>query len=217
MEVFSYEDYIKAIHTFRLNAVMKLAECSKAEYTKQIKPKTEEIIIKILNNPKDIVEFLNSFVNLRKSLQENELILYQRRRIELKDTEVLYKVKNKDTFFLIYYEIENNINFPYRLLNLCIDIIQEWTRNKKERDIKQYPKIIPIVIYMGKEKWCFNKKINPHQLEKTTYGENRINLRYNLIDISKITNRELLLKNTILSKALLIKKLKIQKTDEIKK
>ena len=215
MEVFNYEDYIKAIHTFRLNAVMKLAECSEEEYLIQTKPTKDETIKEILNNSKEMTAFLNAFMELKKKLNYKDLILYQGRRVKLKDTEILYKLKKQETFFLIYYETDNDINFPYRLLNLCIDIIQEWTRNVKSKEVTKYPQIIPIVIYIGKEKWKLPKKIKSQQLEKTTYGENRLNLGYNLIDINKITNKELILKDTMLSKALLIKKLKIQKNEEI--
>ena len=215
MEVFNYEDYIKAIHTFRLNAVMKLAECSQEEYFIQTKQTKDEKIKEILNSSKEITAFLNAFIELKKKLNYNDMILYKGKKIKLKDTEILYKLKKQETFFLIYYETDNDINFPYRLLNLCIDIIQEWTRNIKTKEIKKYPQIIPIVIYVGKEKWKLPKKIKAQQLEKTTYGENRLNLRYNLIDINKITNKELILKNTMLSKALLIKKLKIQKNEKI--
>lgn len=204
MEVFTYEDYIQAIHTFRLHAVMKLAENSE-EYKISTKNTNEELIKKILKNTEEIVNFLNDFTELKHKINAKELILCKNKSLD--NHKILYKLNNQETFFLICYQPELDNHFPYKLLTICIEIIREWSRNKKTRDIKMYPKVIPIVIYTGNDKWNFPKKIHAKQLEKTTYGENTISLAYNLIDLQKISNKELINKNTMFANILLLEKL----------
>ena len=99
-------------------------------------------------------------------------------------------MKDEDVFFLICYYFKLNNNFPYKLLNLCVDILKQWRRKIKTNNIKKYPKVVPIIVYRGAEKWYFPKKINSKYLEETTYGENSIILSYNLVDLSKISIEE---------------------------
>ncbi len=48
---------------------------------------------------------------------------------------------------------------PYRILNYCIDIIQEWKKSNKINQNTRYPIIVPIIIYTGNEKWKIPKNI----------------------------------------------------------
>ena len=207
MQVFTYKDYIKAIHTFRINTIMKLAEYGQ-EYS--LEGAKEDLIKKFFSDKREMVNFLNSFIQLNKKISSKQLIICNKTRMKLSDTEILYKIKNEEVYFLICHYSKMDNNFPYKLLNLCIDIVKEWLKDKKESNIRIYPIVIPIIIYTGNEKWGFPKKINSKYLEKTTYGENRINLSYNLVDISKISIKELSSKNTKLAKNLLIEKLKMK-------
>lgn len=188
MQVFTYKDYIQAIHTFRMNTIMNLAE-HKEEYS--LKDSKEKILKEIFRDKNKMVSFLNSYIQLNKKISEEQLILCDVSKTKLSANEIIFKIKKKEVFFLICYYSKIDINFPYKLLSVCVEIFKKWSKTKKARDSKIYPKVIPIIVYAGNEKWTFPKKINSNYLKETTYGENRINLSYNLVDLSKVSTEEL--------------------------
>ena len=64
MKTFTYKQYIKCIHTLRLNAVLQLAEKS-AEYkvNKNSNYLKDKLINIIFKNKEEIAKFINNFLN----------------------------------------------------------------------------------------------------------------------------------------------------------
>lgn len=208
MKVFTYNQYIKFIHRVRLNAVLQLAEQS-AQYNleKNNNIDTKNEILKILKNSKEMASLINDFLNPKNIIRSEELSLYESEYINKKyiseDWQIIYKNKEKPIFYLIKYQrvFDNEIN--YKILNLNVDIIQSYSKNKKYEENMQYPLIVPIIIYTGKEKWKSFKSNNQKQLGTYILEKNQIAIEYNIIDINKISNKFLMQKNTSFSKALL--------------
>ena len=140
---------------------------------------------------------------------------YITRRYKSKEADIVYKMKDIDIYFLIEHQSTVDYNMPYRILNYCIDIIQEWKREQKGKKIYRYPIVVPIVVYTGKTKWSVSKNYKDQQLKITTYEKYRIDLAYNLIDINLYSTNDLLQKGTMFSYALLMEKSK-DKEDLIK-
>lgn len=220
MEKFTYNDYIKCIHAFRLNAVMKLAEDS-AEYRKnKIKNEIEtkelykQILINTLKDKKEMKNFLNDYLYKKEKIQENDLILYDKKSnknvygYEIKQPDILYKLRNKEIYIFIVYQFEIDHHLIYKILNYCINIMKEWNKNRKIGSTIRYPIIIPIVIYFGERKWNNVEKTEEKKTKITTYRENKLNLAYNFININKISEKTLIEKNEIFSKYILIQKSK---------
>ncbi|MBQ3420525.1 MAG: Rpn family recombination-promoting nuclease/putative transposase, partial [Romboutsia sp.] len=85
----------------------------------------------------------------------------------------------------------------------CVELIRDLTN--EEKNIKEYPFIIPIVLYTGKQRWNVPKNIN--ELHKSQFGFEPIEYpKYNLIDVNDYTDEELIEENTGISKAMLFEK-----------
>lgn len=194
MKIFTYNEYIKCIHTIRLNAVLQLAE-EEAEYHLENKEKRKtqsELIKNILRNKEEAEKFINYFLKPKKSIKSEQLIKYTNnyiiKKYKSKEADLIYKLKDQEVYFLIEHQSTINQSISYKILNYCIDIMQERVKNNTK-----YPIVIPIVIYTGEEKWK-----NPR---------NYI-IEYNLIEINKITKQTLLKQNTIFGKIMIIEKSK---------
>lgn len=226
MKVFSYGDYIKSIHIVKRNIVNGLAEESEkysfdtTKGDKIIENKPHDKLIKdILKDKNEIVNLVNKFLKPNEQILEKNIEKYTNsyitRRYKSKEADIVYKMKDIDIYFLIEHQSTVDYNMPYRILNYCIDIIQEWKREQKGKKIYRYPIVVPIVVYTGKTKWSVSKNYKDQRLKITTYEKYRIDLAYNLIDINLYSTNNLLQKGTMFSYALLMEKSK-DKEDLIK-
>ncbi len=212
MKIFTYREYIKCIHTFRLNAVMQLAEESveyQLEGSNKKDTKEGEEIKKILQNKEEVSELINQFLEPREKIKKEELMSYQNsyiiRKHQSKEVSFIYKLRRQEIFFLIEHQSSINSHISYQLLNYCLDIMQEWGKNKKTHKIVRYPIIVPIIIYTGSQKWKIEKK------EKDIEKRYKMQIDYNLIDINKISKQTLLEKNTMFGYTMFLEKVKNKK------
>ena len=212
MNVFTYKDYIKCIHTLRLNAAFKLAEESSKYRLQKDNTKDKKIIKNILKDKNEMAIFINEFLESKEKIENKNLIRYDSKYISTRhkvdDNKLIYKLKNKDTFFIVdeVYELDNIV--LYGILNYCISIMQEWNITNKIRGESKYPVIVPIIIYAGTKK-INNKSIqNKKQIGDYIFKNYNINLNYNLIDINK-TSIEFLLKcNNLVTFGMILEKSK---------
>ena len=137
MKVFTYKNYINCIHTLRLNAVLQLAEESEPYYLEQAKKKYshDRLIKNILTDKKEVEKLINQFLDPKKKVSAEELTRYTNsyitRKYASKEADLVYKLKNQEMFFLIEHQPTIDYSMPYRMLNYCMDIMQEWNRNRK--------------------------------------------------------------------------------------
>ena len=101
MKSFTYYDYIKCIHTLRLNAVFRLAEEGN-EYNLGTKEKTEEDFL--LGNKEEVSKLINTFLSPNKKILSNDLIKYKNKNIERKyrknPIKAIYKIRNEEKYYL---------------------------------------------------------------------------------------------------------------------
>ena len=217
LKTFTYSNYIKCIHKLRLNAVLQLAEESQEYQLENNNDKCSEdkLIKNILKDKKEAEKFINYFIQPKNLIKAEELTIYTNnyitKKYKSKKADLIYKIKNQEIFFLIEYQSIINNNIEYRLLNYCIDIMQEWSRNKKIGINVIHPIIVPIVIYTGNKKWKIQKDYNSKQISSYVIEKNKINIQYNLVDINKFSKQELVEQKTRFSQAMLIKKLQNEK------
>lgn len=174
MKTFTYGQYLKYIHTVRLNAVLQLAEESQ-EYNIQEKNKKEkqkENIMEILKNTKEVAQIINKFLLPKKIIETDELIPYSNTYIcnkyKEKEKPILYQRKKENTIFLIEHDLISNKEICYKILNDCVIVMQGWIRDKKQEKVKGYPIIVPILL-----------KLDENNLNE----KNNMNLEYNIIKI----------------------------------
>ncbi len=185
MKVFTYKDYIDCIHKLRLNAIFQLAE-EKASYNLGEKQKRISLIKKILEDKQEAVHLINKYLDIKEKVKKEDLELYTNNYMAKKynssDLPLIYRQKNKETFFLIEHLDTIESNIEYKILNYCIDIIYEWSKRRKFISKSNYPKVVPIIIYTGKEKWR-----KPTNYKEKTIGTNvlenyEIDMQLNVIE-----------------------------------
>ena len=214
MKIFTYNQYIKSIHTLRLNAVLQLAE-EGTKYNLEKKKQKDpygEIIKNILKDEKEMAKLINGFLESKAKIQSENLIKYTNNHINKKyidqEFHLIYKLKHKETFFLIEHQSIIDYTMQYKILNACINIMQEWTKTRNIKKDGRYPIIVPIIIYTGNEKWKMPKKIKEKQIGDYIFENYKIDLAYNVIEINKISTKFLLQKRSLFGYSMIIAKSK---------
>ena len=214
MKAFTYYDYIDCIHTLRLNAVLQLAE-EGAEYKlpqKKQRNRHDKLVKTILKDEKEMARFINGFLEPKEKIESKNLIKYVNsyitKKYKYKESDLVYKLKKQEIFFLIEHQSNIDNTMPYRILNYCIDIMQEWIKNKKIKKETQYPIIVPIIIYTGNEKWKIPKNFKEKQICNYVFERYKISLEYNLVEINKLSTKFLLQKRTLFGYGMILEKSK---------
>lgn len=204
MNIFTYGDYIRSIHTIRLHAIMDLME-KNTRYevinnTKEIEENIiyDKFIKQLLLNKREVINILN-LIDLKKILQTNKKSLDEEdlidcnkqkitKRLKSKEVDGLYKIihNKKEIYIMLEYLGNNKENIEYKMLNYCIDIMQNWIRSKKDytgrelENISIYPIIVPIVIY--------NEKENKSEISNKYLHESSSNYSYSSINDINMDN-----------------------------
>ena len=222
MVIFTYNDYLDCTTNYKIkklietkNKIIKNENLYKKEKIKkeeikekseiekeEIKNKTEikinKIIEKLINEKEEIIDLINDYFKIEEKTISNtnlENII----KIENIDSKI-YKIKKQEIFFIIKLQKNYNYNMPYIILNECMEFMNNF--KKENLNSKKPPIIIPIVIYIGKEKINIKKSA---KLRYTSFEENKINLSYNLINLSENKNIDLIKNKSKISKLILLK------------
>ncbi len=190
MRYFSYNDYMDCTENGEIKEIEKVEEkIAKYELKNGIKTQLNEEnrILEILKNKKYLKDFIEEFFNLSEiGGLENINYCNNIKSITNKQNDnVICKIANKEIFILTKVISQIDSNITYKMFENSINIIKRWNEEDKMEN-KRYPIVIPIVIYIGKQKWKHDycdiySKINYTQCEK-----NRINFSYNIIDVNNL-------------------------------
>ena len=167
-----------------------------------------------MDQKEEAVKFINKTLklNIKKEEIEKYNSSFINKLFQNKEADIVYKIKDKNIFFLIEHQSKIDYSMPFRLLEYEVAIIRSAIDKSKIKN-KSYkiPLVMPIVLYTGKQKWNANK-----YLEKSQEKIQGLNIKignYSLVDINNYTEKELLEDNTFISKMMLIEKSK--NTEEI--
>lgn len=196
MRYFSYNDYMDYTENGEIHEIRRVEEnIAKYELKNGTKAmyNTKYKIIKMLKDKICLKQFMEEFFNLSE-IGEIKNIVYCNNVKTITDKQncnIICKIEDKEIFILIKVIIEIDHNITYKMFENSMNIIKRWNEEEKMEN-KRYPIVIPIVIYLGNQKWnsdCyeFNDEINYVQCEK-----NRINFSYNMIDINSLEINKLL-------------------------
>ena len=207
MKEFNYQDYLtyqKLIKSIQKKEINK----------NQTHQPHDKIFKTILSQKNQIVNLLNRMLELKIKLKQNDIEKYNSNYINYefksKESDIVYKMKKKEVFFLIEHQSKIDYNMPKRILEYEVEIIKEVIQGKKlTKKNHKLPRVIPIVIYTGDRKWDVEKYIEECQ-EKLT-EENRIKVgEYYVLDVNDYTKEELENDKLLLSKILLLEKVKTE-------
>ena len=186
----------------------------KVEYTveeKKVHNRNDKGYKYLLSIKRNFIDFIKTFTNItwEEEITEKNITLMDKEFITVdfdkKESDLIYevKIKNQKAYFILL-EIQSKVErkMAYRLLNYIVEIWRKWEKglnaNKGEKFI--LPKIIPCVIYTGKEKWTapveFRDLYNSKEKE-----EYLINFKYILIDIYRYKPENLLEIGNVISSA----------------
>ncbi len=216
---FTYYDYLyierqKTIHCIEIRETEAKYEAMSSNTIHNIHDKTYR---KILDNKKYATYIINKALKLAKTIDEKEIEKYTNRYITEeytdKETDVVYKMKNKEIYFLIEHQSRVDYSMSFRLEEYKLEIMKS-AIDKEKIKTKEYevPTVIPIVLYTGKEKWTVKRKLSTVQDERL---ENLNLQQYNLIDINKYTKEDLLKSDKYIDKIFLIEK--YENVDELRR
>lgn len=172
----------------------------------------DKVFRKIFDNKSETIKFINRSLKLKNKIKEEKIEKYNSSFITItlknKESDIVYKLKEKNIFFLIEHQTKIDYSMPLRILEYENEIMRSAIDIKKINKKKyKMPLIIPIVLYTGKQKW--NAKTYLMETQERLDGFDGIEFgKYNLIDINVYNKDELLKEETILSKLMLIEKSK---------
>ena len=216
---FTYQDYLyierqKTIHCSEVKEEGAKYEAISSNSIHNVHDKTYR---KILSNKTNATYVINKALNLIKPIEEEEIEKYTNRYITNeytdKETDIVYKLKNHDIYFLIEHQSSVDYSMSFRLEEYKLEIMKS-AIDKEKVKTKEYeiPTVIPIVLYTGKEKWKARRRLNKVQDERLE----KLDLQqYNLIDISKYTKEDLLKSDEYMDKIFLIEK--FENVDELRR
>ena len=169
----------------------------------------DKIFRTLLDNKEDTAKFINKTFKLH--IKEEDLEKYNSSFVskifQNREADIVYKMKEKNIFFLIEHQTKIDYSMPYRILEYEMLIMRSAIDLKKIKN-KAYklPIVVPIVLYTGSEKWNANKFLEDSQ-EKLEGIKSSLG-RYNLVDINDCTEEELLEDDIFISKMMLLEKTK---------
>ena len=193
MEIFTYYDYLKykgydKLELKKCNLNVQHKYTTKKESKEQLNEdyinETEEtykieqskinnehdkIFRKILDDKKVAVNFLNDVLKLEEKITENEIEKYNSSFISNslinQEADIIYKIKDKNIFFLIEHQTKIDYKMPIRILEYELAIIKSAIETKSISKTKnKIPRVVPIVLYTGRKKW--DAKIYIEELQK---------------------------------------------------
>ena len=187
-----------------------LKEQSEQYNCEKVNKKHDKPFKDLLSHKEVAVDFINKCLGLREKLRADDLERHSTEYItssyKSKEADIVYKIKNRKIFILIEQQTTEDVTMPYRIRSYANEIIkQEVEKDKIKNRAYIYPTVIPIVIYTGKRKWNVSQKLK--NIEDKLEGYEEI-VDYNLVDVNKINEKELLEDECIISKAMLIEKSK---------
>ena len=220
IKAFTDKEYFKVIRLYpRVGRIKSLAE-KDVEYHPDLDDEYEvhnehdKLFKKILERKKETEFAVKKVLNLEEN-EKLEIISVRNEFVTIdfrgKQADMVYKLKDKDVYFLVEHQSTQDSDMAYRILEYEVEIMSLAFQEKGFKS-KFCEKVIPIVIYTGQGKWKQPKSIVEIQ-EKFGY-EVKPNVNYagigeyNVLDINDYTKEELLKEGTFLARAMLIEKAK---------
>ena len=174
----------------------------------------------ILASKEEMAEFLSQFlgVRLKNEELEEQKTEFINENFEKIESDIIYKIKDTEIYFLIEHQSSIDRNMPERIIKYSLALRDATDRNANGRNQKYKVRVlvVPIVVYTGSKKWNVGINFSNMQISKEEYQKYKLDQKYEcykeylqkymLIDINQDTKQELINKNTKMSNMMLIEK-----------
>ena len=171
MNFVTYHQYMKYILKNNVLIIAEGKETYNLEISEQKKAlketdkKHDKMIRNTLNKTKEMVKFLNQFLNLKEITKEEQIIQchtnFITKEYKEKNSDIVYKLKDKPIYFLVEHQSTVDKEMPERMARY----IEEIMVSEKKENV--YPIVVPIVLYTGLKKW--NAKTSIAQKQYNSY------------------------------------------------
>ncbi len=207
----TYKEYLKYEELYGKKEQNQVT-CVKEEQEEYIYDKNNEhdkVFREVLSIKEEALALINKALKTKEKIEE-EIELYNNRFITSKfkerESDIIYKVKEKNIFFIIEHQSTIDYSMGYRMMNYSIEIMRLIIQDGKNKSkTYKYPLIIPIIVYTGDKKW--DAKLSMKEItEKVDWYKEKEDI--SLVDINNYTKEELLKEKNILSKVMLLEKSK---------
>ena len=123
------------------------------------------------------------------------------------DNDVRENDKKHDKIFKTLFSVDYSM--PYRILNYCVETIRLAIDGKNTNNkYYKFPKVIPIVLYIGNTKWNASTSFADCEVEYPELNFNSLDTKFKLIDLNNFKIEDLLKLNTMVANAMILEKCK---------
>ena len=169
----------------------------------------DKSIRKILLNKKEAVIFINQALrleNTKNEIKEEEIELYNNQYVTKiynnRISDIVYKIKNKNVYFLIEHQLRIDYSMALRIAEYIVAILGIGSQKRKNKNMI-IPLVILIVLYTGEKEWDAKECITDLEERLDGYGNKEFG-RYILFSINKDRKKEVVQMKGILSKIILL-------------
>ena len=179
------------------------------ETSKSYTKKHDKLFRDSLDDKTEVIKFIKYFLEPKTKLKEASIEKYNRNFITIeykeRQSDIVYKVKNKNIFILIEHQSKIDNAMPFRFVEYITETMKSAIdRNKIRNKNYKLPKIVPILLYTGEKPWDVSEELVEEEYK--AFEEFGLQLKYNIIDINDYTEKELLEKDSIVALAMAIEK-----------
>ena len=170
--------------------------------------KHDKLFKKLLSNEEEASGIINLALGWKNEITPNMLEMYNKEYItdkfEKEETDIAYKIAEKNLYIIIEHQSTVDRSMPFRILNYKIAILNQVVDKTKMKKVDyEFPRVIAIVLYTGRRKWKY-KKLEDLQRPLKYYKEDED--FFILIDVNNYTRENLMSDDLITTKAMLIEK-----------
>lgn len=204
LKFFTYNDYLDYLQDSELMNKIRAKEKSiRNDMNEKMMHRIDKLFLELINQENEVADFLKEcittqFINVNRS--NIQKCIFECSSVK-NNRAIVYKLIDKEIYFVMQYEIEVNFNVGYNILEYCMNIMNEW-KSKEKSTNERYPIIFPIIIYTGKEKWGKSYK----EIRYVRVLKNGMYFAYNIIDAADYSREELLNKCSLIFNLMLLKK-----------
>ena len=175
------------------------------------KQEQDKILRKLLEDKREITHFVDKFFRYKifvKDIERYNGKFVTSFGFKVRESDIIYKIKSTEIYIIIEHQSTVDYKMSKRISEYCICLID--SRQTSKSKFYKAPLIFPIVLSTSKTIW--DAPLTIIQEEDSNYGFPALNYPiYNLVDIQKVTTKELLEDRMGLTLAMALEK---QKTKE---
>ena len=162
----------------------------------------------ILSNKQEAVGFIKMVMKPKEDITTKNIELYNKEYItekfEKRETDITYKIAEKNLYIIIEHQSTVDRTMPYRIQRYKMLLMNEIINKKEMKKVGyEFPRVI--VLYTGRSKWKVEKL---EDLQRPLEWYKEIDKEFELVDVNKYTEEELMKDELVITKAMLIEKQK---------